>query len=96
MDRIAARSLEMALIADLVENWLHKLEPGPAPPQSEENLRKNRGTAITDSMRGALLHSAEIAGEQISRTISSHPQYGTLLRKTGFCISALIRTPGSL
>ena len=67
MDRIVARTLETALIADLIENWLCKLRPGPPPLSQKKTPVRNSVTALTDAMRGALLHSAEITGEEIVR-----------------------------
>lgn len=65
MDRICARSLETYYIAELIEKWLFKLKPGPAPISQNKVPVKSKVTAVTDAMRGALLHSAQIEGETV-------------------------------
>ncbi|MEW6181595.1 MAG: nickel-dependent hydrogenase large subunit [Bacillota bacterium] len=65
MDRICARSLETMLIGELLENWLTKLEPGPPPIKQKTSPVKSEAVAVTDSMRGALLHSALLNGERV-------------------------------
>ena len=67
MDRIYARSLETLLIAELVREWLLKLQPGPAPLKQNAAPVKSEVVATTDAMRGALLHSARIVDEQVER-----------------------------
>ncbi|MGB4428177.1 MAG: nickel-dependent hydrogenase large subunit [Thermacetogeniaceae bacterium] len=67
MDRITARSLETALIADLMEEWLLRLKPGPPPFNHKKTPVRNSAVSITDAMRGALLHRAILTGEQISK-----------------------------
>ena len=66
MDRIYARSLETLLISELVQGWLLKLQPGPPPINQKQELVKNEAVALTDAMRGALLHSARIENEQVA------------------------------
>ncbi|TWH51877.1 nickel-dependent hydrogenase large subunit [Sporomusa sp. KB1] len=65
MDRIAARSLETELIADLVEKWLTELEPGEPPIKQKKELVSNQAIAVTDAMRGPLLHSAQIKDDKV-------------------------------
>jgi len=65
MDRIVARSLETELIAELVEKWLTELEPGEPPIKQKNKLVTNQAIAVTDAMRGPLLHSAQIRDEKI-------------------------------
>lgn len=65
MDRIVARSLETELIADLVEKWLNELEPGEPPIEQKKFLVRNQTIAVTDAMRGPLLHSAQIKDEKV-------------------------------
>jgi len=67
MDRIYARSLETLLIADLMKEWLLKLQPGPAPLKQNAEPVKSEVIVTTDAMRGALLHSARIVNEQVER-----------------------------
>jgi len=77
MDRIVARSLETELIAELVEKWLAELEPGEPPIEQKKELVRNQAIAVTDAMRGHLLHSAQIKTKKSSIMISSHPLFGT-------------------
>lgn len=65
MDRIYARSMETLLITELVRDWLKKLIPGPPPIQQKKAPAKEQAVAVTDVMRGALLHSARIKGERV-------------------------------
>ncbi|WP_094606316.1 Periplasmic [NiFeSe] hydrogenase large subunit [Sporomusa silvacetica DSM 10669] len=65
MDRIVARSLETELIAGLVEKWLTELEPGEPPIQQKNKLATDQAIAVTDAMRGPLLHSAQIRDEKV-------------------------------
>lgn len=67
MDRIVARSLETLLISELLEEWLHELQPGEPPINQKKELVRNRATAVTDAMRGPLLHSALVKGESVER-----------------------------
>jgi hydrogenase large subunit len=67
MDRIVARSMETLLIAELVEAWLQKLRPGEPPIARKKELVRNQAVAITDAMRGALLHCARLREEQVER-----------------------------
>ena len=67
MDRIVARSLETLLITELVTQWLQKLQPGEAPIKQKKDLAVNKAIAATDAMRGPLLHSASITGEQVEK-----------------------------
>lgn len=67
MDRIVARTLETSLIARLAEDWLQRLRPGEPPLSQKETLVKDRATAVTDAMRGPLLHSARLSGDRIDR-----------------------------
>lgn len=65
MDRIYARSLETRLITELAAEWLKKLVPGPPPILQKEVPVRDFAVIATDVMRGALLHSARIKGEQV-------------------------------
>jgi len=65
MDRIYARTLETSLIADLVKEWLSMLGTGPAPIVQKPEPVKNKATAVTDAMRGALLHSVDMENEEV-------------------------------
>lgn len=70
MDRIYARTMETYLISELMQEWFKKLEPGPPPLKQKKEIVKKRVTAVTDAMRGALLHSACIeAGEIVQYNI---------------------------
>ncbi|ACL69145.1 nickel-dependent hydrogenase large subunit [Halothermothrix orenii H 168] len=65
MDRIVARSLEALKLAGFIREWLTRLEPGPPPLNQNEEPVKDRAVATTGAMRGALLHSAIIEGEEV-------------------------------
>ncbi|OAT79946.1 nickel-dependent hydrogenase large subunit [Desulfotomaculum copahuensis] len=65
MDRICARTLETLLISELMEEWLKAVVPGPPPIRQKSEPVKNEVTALTDAMRGTLLHSARIADGQV-------------------------------
>ncbi len=65
MDRIYARTLESLLIAELIEKWLKKLQPGPPPISQKKEIVNRKVTAVTDAMRGTLLHNAEVANEEV-------------------------------
>lgn len=67
MDRIVARSLETSLLADLAEKWLRAIEPGEPPLQQKKDPVTDRVTAVTDAMRGPLLHSAQVKEEKIEQ-----------------------------
>jgi len=67
MDRIFARSLETLLITELMEKWLKQLQPSPPPLNQKEIPVKSSATGVTDAMRGALIHSATLEGEEVSR-----------------------------
>lgn len=60
MDRIYARTMETLLLTELVQEWLRKLEPGPPPINQKKIPVKSEVIAVTDAMRGALLHAARI------------------------------------
>ena len=66
MDRIMARTLETLLTAELMEEWLSKLIPSSEAPISQNReLVKDQVIATHDAMRGGLLHSARISGEEV-------------------------------
>lgn len=65
MDRIIARSLETLLITELTMEWLGKLVPGPPPIQQKHKLVKEQAVVASDVMRGTLLHSVRLKGEQV-------------------------------
>lgn len=67
MDRICARTLETLLVTELMADWLKRLTPGPAPVKQKKIPVKSRVTAVTDAMRGALLHSARIKDNEVVR-----------------------------
>lgn len=67
MDRIYARSLETLYISELVEEWLSKLTPGAAPIKQNRQPIKQEAVAVTDAMRGALLHSVKLEDETIKK-----------------------------
>ena len=67
MDRIVARSLETLMIAELVEQWLTLLRPGDPPIRQNKELAANQAVAVTDAMRGPLLHGALIKDERVER-----------------------------
>ncbi|MTV49535.1 nickel-dependent hydrogenase large subunit [Heliobacillus mobilis] len=67
MDRIYARTLETVLIVEQMKEWLGRLIPGPPPIQQNREPVKKEVVAVTDAMRGALLHRAQVKGEQVSR-----------------------------
>ena len=66
MDRICARTLETLLITEMVQEWLNKLKPGPPPINQKKTPVKNEVTAMSDAMRGTLIHSARLEGEQVT------------------------------
>jgi len=65
MDRIKARSLETLLISQLVMKWLRTLVPGPPPIQQNQKPVQEQAVVATDVMRGSLLHSVRLKGEQV-------------------------------
>lgn len=65
MDRIYARTLETSLIVQLMKDWLTQLIPGPPPIEQKSKIVRERVIAVTDAMRGTLLHSAILENEQI-------------------------------
>lgn len=65
MDRIYARSLETLMITKLMEKWLGKLKPGPAPLNQKKIPVKSKVTAMTDAMRGPLFHYAHVEKEEV-------------------------------
>lgn len=65
MDRIFARSLEALKLSEFVKEWLDELELGPPPLNQNDEPVKERVVATTGAMRGALLHSAVIEGEEV-------------------------------
>ncbi|MBP2646163.1 MAG: nickel-dependent hydrogenase large subunit [Firmicutes bacterium] len=67
MDRIAARTLETLLITELIKEWLCKLKAGPAPICQKKELVRNQAISVTDAMRGALLHCAQLQGEKVEK-----------------------------
>ncbi|MDR7868539.1 MAG: nickel-dependent hydrogenase large subunit [Sporomusaceae bacterium] len=67
MDRIVARSLETLLIAELIEEWLQKLRPGDPPLNQKKELVRTEAIAVTDAMRGTLLHCARIKQDRVER-----------------------------
>lgn len=67
MDRIVARSIETLMITELMEEWLKRLLPGQPPIRQKKQTITNHAIAVTDSMRGPLLHSALIKDEEVAR-----------------------------
>lgn len=67
MDRIVARSLETLLIAELVEKWLNLLTPGEPPIDQKSEIAQSEAIAVTDAMRGPLLHAALINDTLVER-----------------------------
>lgn len=67
MDRIFTRSLETLLITELMQKWLKKLKPSPPPLNQKKVLAKNEATAATDAMRGVLIHSTRLKGEEVDQ-----------------------------
>lgn len=67
MDRIYARTMETLLLTELVREWLKNLKPGPPPISQKSTPVKKEVTAVTDAMRGALLHAALIENEKVVR-----------------------------
>lgn len=67
MDRLLTRVLETSLIADLMEKWLRKLKPSDPPIQQKKKIVKPEALAVTDAMRGVLLHRAWVEQEQITK-----------------------------
>lgn len=66
MDRIIARSIETLLITQLMEEWLKNLQPSMAPIKQKKQIISNQAIAVTDAMRGPLLHSALINNEEVA------------------------------
>ena len=67
MDRIVARSVETLLIAKLLEEWLSELKPGEPPIKQKPALVRKQATAVTDAMRGPLLHAAFVRNEKVDK-----------------------------
>ncbi len=67
MDRIYARTMETLLLTELAREWLKNLKPGPPPIYQKSTPVKKEVTAVTDAMRGALLHAALIEDEKVVR-----------------------------
>lgn len=67
MDRIVARSLETLLISKLMEEWLREMQPGNPSINQKKELVRNQVTAVTDAMRGPLLHSALVRDEKVDK-----------------------------
>lgn len=67
MDRIVARTLETLLITELIEKWLHKLKPGEPPINQKKEIVCSQAIAITDAMRGTLLHYTTLQDEQVEK-----------------------------
>ncbi|MCE5284593.1 MAG: nickel-dependent hydrogenase large subunit [Pelosinus sp.] len=67
MDRIVARTLETMLIAELVEKWLITLKPGEPSINQNKELVLDEAVAVTEAMRGPLLHAALIKDEHVER-----------------------------
>ena len=65
MDRIYARTLETSLIVQLIKEWLNQLEPGPPPIKQNTEIILKRVVAVTDAMRGTLLHKAALENQQV-------------------------------
>ncbi|MDF9407683.1 MAG: Periplasmic (NiFeSe) hydrogenase large subunit [Pelotomaculum sp. PtaB.Bin013] len=65
MDRIYARTLETLLLTELVQEWLKDLKPSHPPVNQKSTPVKKEVTAVTDAMRGALLHTALIEDEKV-------------------------------
>ena len=66
MDRIVARSQETLQIVELMQKWLTELAArDEAPIEQKKSPLQTEITAVTDAMRGALLHRAQIEGEEV-------------------------------
>jgi len=99
MDRIYARTLETVHFTQLMEDWLKRLKPGPAPIEQKKTPVKNKVVATTDAMRGALLHSAWIEDEQVVRyniitpsvwNFSPKDEYGRLGPTEGALVGTVV------
>ncbi len=60
LDRIYARCLEAKKVADYLQEWVQKLEPGKPIYQEYEPLRDAKGIGLVEAMRGGLGHWIEI------------------------------------
>ncbi|OPX86157.1 MAG: Periplasmic (NiFeSe) hydrogenase large subunit [Pelotomaculum sp. PtaB.Bin104] len=65
MDRIYTRTMETLLLTELVQEWFKKLKPGPPPIRQKSTPVKKEVTAVTDAMRGALLHTMITEDERV-------------------------------
>lgn len=65
MDRIFARSVETLLLTEFVNDWLKELSPGPPPLLQKAEPVKNKVVTTIGAMRGALLHSAVVEGDEV-------------------------------
>lgn len=85
MDRIAARTLETLLITELIKEWLCKLKAGPAPICQKKELVRNQAISVTDAMRGALLHCAQLQGEKVEKYDIITPTVWNFSPKDEYC-----------
>ncbi len=67
MDRIVARTLEAALIAKALEQWLDELEPGAPCEADVEVPYAAAGVGLVEAPRGALGHWVTIDKHRIAR-----------------------------
>ena len=67
MDRIVARTIEAALIARFLEQWLDELEPGAPCEAAGEVPAAAAGAGLVEAPRGALGHWVTIRDGRIER-----------------------------
>lgn len=66
MDRLYARVLEAKKVALLMQEWLHKLEPGKPIYQEYEPPRQAEGIGLVEAMRGALGHWVRVENYKVA------------------------------
>jgi len=67
LGRHAVRALEALLVAERMELWLDRLEPGAPSVASYAPRAQGQGEGLTEAPRGALGHWLGISGGKIER-----------------------------
>jgi ferredoxin hydrogenase large subunit/hydrogenase large subunit len=67
LGRHAARALEALLVAQRMENWLDRLQPGAPSVAAYASREQGEGEGLTEAPRGALGHWIHIDGGKIDR-----------------------------
>lgn len=66
MNRLYARVLEAKKVATLMQEWVHKLEPGKPIFQEHEPLRDAKGVGLVEAMRGGLGHWVKVENYKVA------------------------------